>query len=47
MTMSVCRICKQVYNTSDCTLDQKIIADEDFCPACWRRMFEEIGTVSD
>jgi hypothetical protein len=47
MTKSICRICKQVYNTNDATLDQKIIADEDFCPVCWKRMFGEIGAVAD
>ncbi len=47
MTKNICKICNKVYNTNSTTLEQEIIADEDFCKVCWKRMFEEIGAVAD
>jgi hypothetical protein len=37
-------MCKRLYDTNDITIEQKIIADEAFCPSCW---FREIAAYSD
>lgn len=44
MSENICVMCKGVYDTKDITYEQRIIADEDFCPICWHR---EIAAFAD
>lgn len=44
MAKNLCVMCKGLYDTNDITYEQRIIADEDFCPVCWNR---EIVAFSD
>jgi RNA polymerase subunit RPABC4/transcription elongation factor Spt4 len=37
MSEKICVMCKGVYDTKDITIEQRIIADEAFCPICWDR----------
>jgi hypothetical protein len=37
-------MCERAYDTKDITIEQKIVADEAFCPICWYR---EITVYSD
>ena len=36
MPKTICIMCKQMYDTDEGTFEQKIIADESFCPVCWK-----------
>jgi len=44
MSKNICVMCNGVYDTKDITYEQRIIADEDFCPVCWHR---EITAFAD
>jgi hypothetical protein len=44
MSENTCVMCERAYDTKDITIEQKIVADEAFCPICWYR---EITVYSD
>ena len=30
-----CVMCRELYKIEEITFEQRLIADEDFCPRCW------------
>lgn len=32
---NICVLCRELYSTGDIAFEQRLIADEDFCPKCW------------
>lgn len=32
---NICAMCRDVYDTSAVSFEQRLVADEDFCPQCW------------
>lgn len=31
-----CVMCRELYRIEDIVFEQRLIADEDFCPRCWK-----------
>ena len=31
-----CVMCRESYGIEDITFEQRLVADEDFCPRCWQ-----------
>ena len=32
---NICVMCRDLYETAAVVFEQRLIADEDFCPRCW------------
>ena len=32
---NLCVMCRELYRIEDIVFEQRLIADEDFCPKCW------------
>jgi hypothetical protein len=41
--MSICLLCQKHYNTSDMILEQRLIADAEFCNICFTEFMIEQG----
>ena len=39
MAHNLCISCNVMYDTGKISFEQRIIADEDFCPTCWKDIF--------
>jgi hypothetical protein len=32
---NICVMCRELYNIESIVFEQRLVADEDFCPRCW------------
>lgn len=35
---NICVMCREVYKVEDVVFEQRLIADEEFCPRCWNEI---------
>ncbi len=47
MPKNICVMCRRIYDTKDITFDQKLIAEENFCPDCWNKHIMEMIYVEE
>jgi hypothetical protein len=45
MAKNICVCCRELYDTRDTTLEQRIVGDEDFCGVCWNEIMAAEYTV--